>query len=152
MDDDAPRFANSSPQFLEFGFKLFIISLFYGGDDRRLNPGQNERHAVRHQLRLANAALSPFTKICGLLHGLKKAVDDFATVGGFSDRFRSSQDGKQTLLRLRVIKPVERLFDAVLGDSQPNLSRGDRFDRVRFVENNKVGRKQVTESSPLDIA
>src|ERR1700730_13626258 len=94
IDDAAPRFANSSPQILEFRFELFIVSFLYGGDDRRLNPGQAERHAVRHKLRLANAALAPFTKICGLLYGLKKAGHDFANLGGLSERLRSSPNGK----------------------------------------------------------
>src|SRR5271166_5101972 len=152
IDDSASSFANSSPQILEFRFELFIFSLFYGGDDRRLNAGQAEGYTVGHKLGLTNAAFAPFTKVYGLLYVLKKAVHDFATLGGLFDRFRGSQNGEQALLRFRIIKPVERLFEAVLGDSQANLSRCDRFDSVRFVEDNKVVRKQVTGRPALHIA
>src|SRR5271165_57070 len=152
IDDAAPGFANSSPQILEFRFEFFIFSLFYGGDDRRLNAGQAEGYTVRHKFGLTNAALATFTKIYGLLYVLKKAVHDFATLGGLSDRFRGSQNGEQTLLCFRIVKPVERLFKAVLGDSQADLSRCDGFDSVRFVEDNKVVRKQVTGRSVLHIA
>ncbi len=51
---------------------------------------------------------------------------------------------EEALLRLRIVKPLERIAQPVLRHRQPDLPRGHLFDGVRLVEDHEIIGEQIS--------
>ena len=47
-------------------------------------------------------------------------------------------------LRARIVEPLDGRAQSILRNADPDLARGDLFDRVRFIENDEVVREKIT--------
>ena len=69
-------------------------------------------------------------------------IDLLDNFGGQSHALSIARYGKQSLFRARVIESLHRRAQEILRDNRADLTRSGLLNRVRFVQNQKIVRKE----------
>ena len=103
------------------------------------------RDRVGHEIRFAHAELRGLCENRSALPTApKKSIDFIHQVGRQSHAGGIPRDGEKPFPRARVVKALNGRAQTVLRNTNPDLARGDLFERVRFIENDEVIRKEIS--------
>ena len=135
--------ADAASEVLQLGLREFVLGGFHGLHDLRLQAREVGGKCVRHEVRLPHAILAPLFEIRARADFAEKLLGLLERIAHLAHAVGIAQHLEEALLRLRIVKPVQRVAEAVLRDVHSDHPRRDALDGVRLVEDHEVVRKKV---------
>ena len=142
VDADASR-CQPPPRFEQFGLLPAIVEpvrdfrqAFFEGEHRRRRGGLDESRSAHSEFpgRCAEPARA--------LDGEKKIVERIEDGDGELHAFAVHRRGQESLVRPRIVKPLDLKPQSALREIEPELPGGDVLERVCLVEDEEIVRKK----------